>query len=53
MIRDRSSGRSLTFTLKPEFARSIADLPIDRLEAEGRRVAALPDNSIFEVLATK
>ena len=47
VIRDKKSGRTLTFTLKPEFARSISNLPMDRLEAEGRRVAALPDDAIF------
>jgi hypothetical protein len=53
VIRDKKSGRTLTFTLKPEFARSIADLPMDRLEAEGRRVAALPDDTIFQVAESK
>jgi formylmethanofuran dehydrogenase subunit E len=53
VIRDRKSGRSLTFTLKPDFVRSIADLPMDRLEQEGRRVAGLPDDAIFQVLASK
>jgi formylmethanofuran dehydrogenase subunit E len=53
VIRDKSSGRNLTFTLKPEFARSISDLPLDRLEAEGRRVAALPDDVIFQVVESK
>jgi formylmethanofuran dehydrogenase subunit E len=49
MIRDEESGRTLTFTLKPEFVRSVADLPHDRLEAEGRRVAGLCDDDIFIV----
>ena len=53
MIRDKKSGRTLTFTLKPEFARSISDLPFDRLEAEGRRVAALPDDVIFQIVGSK
>jgi formylmethanofuran dehydrogenase subunit E len=48
-VRDRSRGRTLTFTLNPEFVRSIADLPLNRLEAEGRRVASLPDEAIFIV----
>jgi formylmethanofuran dehydrogenase subunit E len=52
VIRDKQSGRSLTFTLKPEFARSVADLPMERLEGEGRRVAAMPDDAIFQVIAT-
>lgn len=51
VIRDKKSGRSLTFILKPEFAGSISDLPLERLEAEGRRVAGMPDEAIFQVIA--
>jgi hypothetical protein len=46
-IKHRESGRSITFTLKPEFVRSVSEIPVDRLEAEGRKVAALPDEAIF------
>jgi formylmethanofuran dehydrogenase subunit E len=53
VIRDKKSGRTLTFTLKPEFARSITDQPLDRLGAEGRRVAALADDVIFQVVESK
>ncbi len=53
VIRDRRDGRTLTFTIKPQFVRSIADLPLDRLEAEGQRVAALPDDVIFQIVETK
>ena len=53
VIRDRKTNRCLTFTLKPEFARSIVDLPHERLDAEGRRVAALPDEAIFSVSEAK
>jgi formylmethanofuran dehydrogenase subunit E len=49
IVQDRRTGRRLTFTLKPVFARSIANLPQDRLEAEGRRVASLPDDAVFEI----
>ena len=52
VIRDKKSGRSLTFTLRPEFARSVSGLPFERLEVEGRRVAALPDDAIFQVKTT-
>jgi formylmethanofuran dehydrogenase subunit E len=48
-IEDRKTGRRLTFTLKPEFIRSIKDLPHERAEEEGKRVAALPDDAIFTV----
>jgi FmdE, Molybdenum formylmethanofuran dehydrogenase operon len=47
IVRDKESGRTLTFTLKPEFARSIASLPQDRLTTEGRHVAETPDDAIF------
>jgi formylmethanofuran dehydrogenase subunit E len=49
VVRDRGKGHGLTFTLKPEFIRSISDLPPDRLDAEGRRVASLADEAIFSV----
>lgn len=53
VIRDRKSGRILTFTLDPAFARSISNLPLDRLEAEGRRVASMADDAIFRVVVSK
>jgi formylmethanofuran dehydrogenase subunit E len=53
VIRDEKSGRELTFTLKPEFIRSVADLPPDRREVEGRRVADLPDDAIFRISESK
>jgi hypothetical protein len=46
-VRNKRTNRSLVFTLKPEFVRSIADLPFERLELEGQRVATLPDGVIF------
>ncbi len=53
LVKYRERGRSLTFTLKPEFIRSIANLPLDRLDSEGRRVAGLPDEAIFDVAESK
>jgi formylmethanofuran dehydrogenase subunit E len=53
LVRDRERNRSLTFTLKPEFVKTIADIPFDRLEVEGRRVASLPESSIFNVSELK
>ncbi|WP_435008448.1 FmdE family protein [Tundrisphaera lichenicola] len=49
-VEDRESGRTLTFTIRPELVQSIRDLPMERLEAEGRRVAELPDAAIFTVV---
>ena len=46
-IEDRKTGRKLTFTIKPELARTILNLPHEQLEAEGRRIATLPDDAIF------
>jgi formylmethanofuran dehydrogenase subunit E len=53
LVRDRERGRSLIFTLRSEFVRSVVDLPFDRLETEGRRVASLPDELIFSVSESK
>jgi formylmethanofuran dehydrogenase subunit E len=53
VIRDQKSGRTLTFTLKPEFVKSILNLPADRLPAAGRRVAGLPEADIFTVEETR
>jgi formylmethanofuran dehydrogenase subunit E len=49
VIRDQKSGRVLTFTVKREFIRSVMNLPHERLEAEGRRVAGLRDDEIFSL----
>lgn len=53
VVRDRKTGRTLTFTLRQPFVRSIADIPHSRLEGEGRRVASLPDDEIFSVERSK
>ena len=53
VIRDRETGRSPTFTLKPGFFRPLRDLPSGRIEAEGRRVAELPYDNIFVVKSSK
>jgi formylmethanofuran dehydrogenase subunit E len=53
VVEDRTTGRRLTFTLRPELARSIRDLPFEKLEAEGERVARLPDDSLFRVVETR
>jgi formylmethanofuran dehydrogenase subunit E len=53
VIEDRKTGRRLTLTLLPEFARSIREVPGDHLEVEGRRVAGLPDEAIFRVTESR
>jgi formylmethanofuran dehydrogenase subunit E len=52
-VEDRKTGRRLTFTLRPEFIKSIRDLPHGKAVEEGRRVASLPDDSIFTVTESK
>ena len=52
-VEDSKTGRRLTFTLLPAFVHSIKDLPYDRLEEAGRRVASLPDDEIFHVTETQ
>jgi formylmethanofuran dehydrogenase subunit E len=48
-VIDRKTGRACTFNLRPAFVESILNLPHERLEAEGRRVAGLRDDEIFSV----
>jgi formylmethanofuran dehydrogenase subunit E len=52
-ICDRKTNRCLTFTLKPDFARSILNLPHERMDGQGQRVAALPDDEIFSFSSDK
>lgn len=52
-VEDRKTGRRITYRLKPAFLRSIADVPRDRLDAEGKRVAELDDDAIFEGVEAK
>ncbi len=49
IVEDRKSGRRLRFRIKPEFARSILDLPMNRGEVEAVRVLRTPDDAIFSV----
>ena len=53
VVEDRRSGRTLRFRVKPELARSILDVPMARLEAEGARVMHLDDAAIFAVEEVK
>ncbi|MDR3664267.1 MAG: formylmethanofuran dehydrogenase subunit E family protein, partial [Mycobacterium sp.] len=52
VVEDRKTRRRLTFVLRPDFAETIRDVAPDRLEAEGRRVAGLPDDEMFTVAET-
>lgn len=53
VVTDRAGHRTLTFTVRPELARSILDVPMDRLAAEGERIARLPDDALFTVEDSK
>ena len=53
MVEDRKTGRKLRFVVKPELAKSITDLPFDKLAAEGERIARLPDDDLFTVVESK
>ncbi len=53
LIKDRGRGRGLTFTLKPDFVRSISNVPGSRFGTEGQRVASLPDEAIFSISEAK
>ena len=53
VVEDRRSGRTLRFRVRPELARSILDVPMDRLESEGMRVMRLDDAAIFAVEEVK
>ena len=53
IVADRGSGRRLVFTYRPKFLRSLRDVPMDRLEGEARRVAELPEESVFQVAEEK
>lgn len=46
-IEDRETGRRLAFTIRPELIQAILNLPHEQLDAEGRRVAGLPDDALF------
>jgi formylmethanofuran dehydrogenase subunit E len=49
IVRDRASGRTIVFRLKPEFANRYLDLPHEKLQAAGREVLSLPDDQIFSM----
>jgi formylmethanofuran dehydrogenase subunit E len=47
VITNRKTGRILVFTPRDELVQAIQNLTKERLEAEGRRVAELPDRHLF------
>ncbi len=49
LIEDRNTGRRLRFSLKRGFVKSFVGAPPEFLVTEANRVAALPDDAIFEV----
>ena len=53
LVEDRKSGRRLRFRIKPDFAQTILNLPMNRGEAESIRVLRTPDDAIFSVEEVK
>lgn len=53
VVHDRAQGKRITFLVKADLIRSILDLPWERLETEGRRVAGLPDDALFELISDR
>jgi formylmethanofuran dehydrogenase subunit E len=49
VFTNRVTGRSMVVRVRPELAGSILDLPPERREAEGARVAALADEAVFTI----
>ena len=49
IVRDRASGRTIVFRLKPQFVKRYLDLSHEKLEAAGREVLSLSDEQIFSV----
>jgi formylmethanofuran dehydrogenase subunit E len=49
LIEDRNTGRRLRFSLRIEFVKSFLGAPLEFLVTEAKRIAALPDDAIFEV----
>ena len=47
VIRDRKSGQTLVFRLKPDFVKRYWNLPHDKLSASGKEVLSLRDDEIF------
>jgi len=47
VIRDKRSGRTLSFRLRPDFLSKYLDLPEDRQAAAARELLKLPDSAIF------
>lgn len=53
VITDRSTGRVLTFRIRPERARELAGVTPEQLDEMSRRFAELPDEEIFTVEESK
>ena len=49
LIEDRNTGRRLRFSLKWAIVKSFIGAPLEFLVTEAKRIAALPDDAIFEV----
>jgi formylmethanofuran dehydrogenase subunit E len=52
IMKDKRSGKVLSFRLRPEFLSKYLDTPDDRQAAAARDVLKLPDSAIFTVKET-
>lgn len=53
IVRDRKSGKTLLFKLKPEFVKRYLNLPYEDLPQAGKEVISLTDEEIFSVSASR
>jgi formylmethanofuran dehydrogenase subunit E len=53
VIKDRRTGKILTFRLAPQFSAHFAGLSHDRLDAAGAQVIEMPDDQIFVMAASQ
>ena len=49
VVRDRKTGQTFVFRLKPEFVKRFWKLPHDKLSSAGKEVLSLSDDEIFSV----
>jgi formylmethanofuran dehydrogenase subunit E len=53
VVTDRSTGRVLTFRIRPERARELAGVTPEQLDAMSKRFAELPDDAVFTIEETR
>jgi formylmethanofuran dehydrogenase subunit E len=51
VVKDRKTGKQLTFRIRPEFLEHFLNLPYGKPAAAAEQVARMPDDRIFSVPA--